>query len=295
MKVAVTAASGRLGQAILKKLADKLGPEQVIGVARAPERIEVPGIEKRKGDYQSTEEMTEAFRDIDTAIMISAPVTPGTDRVAMHRNVIDAAKQAGVRKMIYTSVIGNGDEVGTNFFATQQVNRQAEQDLEESGLDWIVGRNGLYLELDLAHIIRADAEGVYGNNGGSGRCGYITIDELACAFTELATSDRCNGQVLNLVGENRTQAELIELANDVFGINVEYRPITVEQCVDKFMADETIAARGEEVARMLAGCFQCVEKGAFDVPSDFERAAGRPAKSTREQMEDVRRQREQAA
>ena len=295
MKVAVTAASGRLGHAILKKLADKLGPEQVIGVARSPERIEIPDIEKRSGDYQSIEELTEAFRDVDTAIMISAPVTPGTDRVVMHRNVIQAAKQAGVRKLIYTSVIGNGDEAGTNFFATQQVNRQAEQDLEESGLDWIVGRNGLYLELDLAHIIRADAAGVYGNNGGSGRCGYITIDELACAFTELANSDRCNGQVLNLVGENRTQAELIELANEVFGINVEYRPITVEQCVDKFMADETIAARGEEVARMLAGCFQCIEKGAFDVPSDFERAAGRPAKSTREQMQDVRRQREQAA
>lgn len=295
MKVAVTAASGRLGHAILNKLADKLGPEQVIGVARVPQRIEIPDIEKRSGDYQSIEEMTEAFRDTDTAIMISAPVTPGTDRVAMHRNVIQAAKQAGVRKLIYTSVIGNGDEAGTNFFATQQVNRQAEQDLEASGLDWIVGRNGLYLELDLAHIIRADAEGVYGNNGGSGRCGYITIDELACAFEELATSDRCNGQVLNLVGENRTQAELIELANEVFGINVEYRPITVEQCVDKFMADATIAARGEEVARMLAGCFQCIEKGAFDVPSHFERAAGRPAKSTREQMQDVRRQREQAA
>jgi NAD(P)H dehydrogenase (quinone) len=291
----VTAASGRLGYAILQKLAEKLGPEQVVGVARAPRRIEIPDIEKRRGDYQSIEEMTEAFRDVDTAIMISAPVTPGTDRVAMHRNVIEAAKRAGVRKLIYTSIIGNGDETGTHFFATQQVNRQAEQDLKDSGLDWIVGRNGLYLELDLAHIIRADADGVYGNNGGSGRCGYITIDELACAFTELATSDQCNGQVLNLVGENRTQAELIELANEVFGINVEYRPITVEQCVDKFMADDAIAARGEEVARMLAGCFQCVEKGAFDVPSDFERAAGRPAKSTREQMQDVRRQREQVA
>ncbi len=54
MKVAVTAASGRLGHAILNKLAERIGPERVVGVARSPDRIEVPEIEKRRGDYQST-------------------------------------------------------------------------------------------------------------------------------------------------------------------------------------------------------------------------------------------------
>ncbi len=115
MKIAVTAASGRLGHAILKVLGEELGPEYVVGIARSPEKITLPDIEKRRGDYQSVEDFVDAFDGIDTAIMISAPVTIGTDRVAMHHNVIEGARRAGVRKMLYTSIIGNGKEEGTGF------------------------------------------------------------------------------------------------------------------------------------------------------------------------------------
>jgi NAD(P)H dehydrogenase (quinone) len=288
MKIAVTAASGRLGQAILKVLSEQLGPEHVVGIARSPEKIDVPDIEKRQGDYHSVEDFVAAFDGIDTAIMISAPVTTGTDRVAMHRNVVEGAKRAGVRKLLYTSLIGNGKEEGTQFFATQQVNRQAEQDLEASGLEWVIARNGLYLELDTKHIIRADETGVYHNNGGDGRCGYLTIDELAFGTAKLAIDDRHNGRIYNLIGEPVTQAELVATASQVFGLNIEYQVISSEDNVERFMQDETIAARGIEVARMLTGCFECIAAGAFDVESDFEAATGRPAKTIREQMEEIR-------
>ena len=229
-----------------------------------------------------------AFDGIDTAIMISAPVTTGTDRVAMHRNVIEGARRAGVRKLLYTSIIGNGKEEGTGFFATQQVNRQAEQDLEASGLEWVIARNGLYLELDTKHIVRADETGVYHNNGGDGRCGYLTIGELAFGTAKLAIDDRHHGRIYNLIGEPVTQAELVATASQVFGLNIEYQVISPEDNIERFMQDETISARGVEVARMLTGCFECIAAGAFDVKSDFEAATGRPAKTIREQMEEIR-------
>jgi NAD(P)H dehydrogenase (quinone) len=288
MQIAVTAASGRLGQATLKALSACADAANIIGVARDPGRIDVPGIDKRAGDYESVEQMTAALKGIDTVVMISAPAITGTDRIKMHRNVIEAAKQAGVRKVIYTSVIGGPEAEGTRFAKSQQLNRQAEADLAVSGLEWIIARNGLYLELDLGHIIRANESGVYRNNGGDGRCGYISIDELAFATAALATSDACNGRILNLTSENKTQAELVELANEVFGLHVRYEPITVEQNIERFMADEKIAARGEEVVNMLSGCFECIEQGAFDVPGNFSEAAGRAPKSIREQFEEIR-------
>lgn len=288
MKIAVTAASGRLGRATLTKLCEMERAADVVGVARNPDRIEVPGVGKRAGDYDSVEQMTAALDGIDTVVMISAPAVMDTDRVTMHRNVIEAAKRAGVRKVIYTSVIGGSGADDTMFSASQQLNRQAEVDLAESGLEWIIARNGLYVELDLGHIIRANESGVYRNNGGEGRCGYISIDELAYATAALATNDICNGRIVNLTSENKTQAELVELANDVFGLDVRYEPITVEQNMDRFMADEKIAARGEEVAQMLTGCFQCIEKGAFDVSSHYQDAAGRAPKMIREQFEEIR-------
>ena len=288
MKVAVTAASGRLGRAVLKYLSDEIGAENVVAIVRSPEKSELAAVEKRRGDYESVDEIAAACEGIDTVIMISAPVKVGTDRVAMHRNVIEGAKRAGVRKMLFTSVIGNGKEQGTQFFATQQVNRQAEADLRDSGMEWIVARNALYLELDLNHIIRANDGGVYRNNAGDGRCGYLTIDELAYATAKLVTDDKHNGRIYNLIGgTTHTQHELVAMANEVFGLNVEYAVMSAADNVERFMQDPAICSRGIEVARMLTGCFECIAAGAFDVESDFEAAAGRPAKTTPEQMEEI--------
>lgn len=287
--IAVTAASGRLGHAVLRHLADQVDAAQVVAVARTPATVDVAGIQVRPGDYRDEAQMQAAFAGVDTVVMISAPVVTGTDRVALHRNVIAAAKAAGVRKLLFTSVIGSDGERDTLFGPAQQVNRQAETDIAASGLDWIIARNALYLELDLAHIRKANGAGVYRNNGGDGRCGYLTIDELAYAIAKLATDDAANGRIYNLVGENLTQTELVDLANEVFGLHVRYEPLTVEENIARFMADPRIAARGEEVAKMLTGCFQCIERGAFEVESDYADAAGRPPRSVHEQMEDLAR------
>jgi NAD(P)H dehydrogenase (quinone) len=286
MKVAVSAASGGLGTKTLKYLVENVGAENVVAVARSPERVSVEGVEKRSGDYLSIAELTEAFAHIDSLVMISAPIGDW-DRNVMHRNVIEAAKNAGVVKVIYTSVVGNGQEENTWYWPTQQDNRQTENDLEKSGLDWVVARNGLYLEKDLENMFRSKDAGVYRNIAGDGKCGYITVDELAYATAKLAIDDRANGQVFNLCGECLTQAQLVEMANCVFGMELSYEVISDEENVAVLMKHPGIAARGEYVAKMLTGCFQALRAGAFDMPSDFECAAGRPVKSTLQMMREL--------
>jgi NAD(P)H dehydrogenase (quinone) len=289
MTIAITAASGRLGRRVMEVLLEEPAGHDIVAVVRNPAQFEFAGVEVRSGDYNSLEQMTAAFAGVDIVLMISAPVVTDMDRVTQHRNVINAALAAGVRKVVFTSVIGNGQEADTMFGETQQINRQAEEDLQVSGLEWINGRSGLYLDLDLMHIKRADSEdGVYRNNGGEGRCGYISIAELGYGFAKLCLSDTCNGQVINLVGSTYTQAELVGMANEVFGLNVRYEPITAAQNVARFMQDEKISARGEGVAKMLTGCFQCIEVGAYDVESHFLQAAGRELPSLKEEMESIR-------
>jgi NAD(P)H dehydrogenase (quinone) len=284
----VTAASGRLGQRVLGILTAE-GAHSIVGVVRNPDRFTFPGVEIRQGDYNSVEQMAQALAGIEVVLMISAPVVIGVDRVTQHRNVIAAAVAQGVRKIVFTSVIGNGLEAGTMFADAQRVNRQAEADVAASGLDWINARSGLYLDLDLQHIQRADREGgVYSNNAGEGRCGYISIDELAYGFARLCLSEHCNGRVINLVGETYTQAELVDMANQVYGLNTRYAPMTAEENIARFMQDEKISARGEDVARMLTGCFECIEVGAYDVESHYQEATGRKPLSLREQVQSIR-------
>jgi NAD(P)H dehydrogenase (quinone) len=121
---------------------------------------------------------------------------------------------------VFTSVVGNGKEKDTWFWYTRQVNRQAEPDLQAAGLEWIVVRNRLFLEKDLAHIVKANRTGAYRNIVGPGRCGYITVDELVFATEKLACDDRYNGHVFNLVGEILTQSKLVELVNQVVDLKV---------------------------------------------------------------------------
>jgi NAD(P)H dehydrogenase (quinone) len=282
MTIAVTAASGRLGHAILREFGRQGRAGDVVAVARDPARVQVAGIEARAGDYGSAEAMTAALRGVDTVVMISAPVAGGGERIPLHRNVIAAARLAGARRVLFTSVIGNGREMETFFGTTQRVNRQTEADLQASGLEWVIGRNGLYLELDLIQIRKAQETGIYSNPAGDGRCPYITIDEIAYAYTRLAADDSQSGQIYNITGEALSQAEIVRLACELFGLNVRYEAITDEACIEKFR--RLMPERGDAVAHMLTGCFQSIRAGAFDVPSHFQEAAGRPARSVREML-----------
>jgi NAD(P)H dehydrogenase (quinone) len=290
MKIAVTAASGRLGTAVLPVLSEAIGPENVVAVVRDPEKVRVPDIEIRKGDYRETHELTDAFCGIDTVLMIAAPIISGSDRLMLHRNVIDAACSTRVRKIVYASVIGHAVDESALFYPIQQVGRQTEELVKTSGLEWIIARNGFYLDLDLAHIQRANEDdGIYRNNAGQGRCGYISIAELATGLARLSTCDECNGEIVNLTGETVTQDELVAIANAAFDLNVSFEPISTEQCLENFFAMPAYAARGEVVIRMLAGLFDGIANGTFDVKSDFGHAAGRPPKPLGEQMKEIYR------
>jgi NAD(P)H dehydrogenase (quinone) len=283
MKVAVTAASGRLGTLIVTSLSEEIGPENTVAIARSPEKISVPNIEKRRGDYNSQAEMANALQGIDTVVIVSSPTGPH-DRIALNRNVINGAQQAGVGKLVITSIVGNGGEENTLYHPTQVVNRQAEIDARNSGLEWVIGRNGLYLELDVDHIVRAGPDGVYENSGGDGRAPYITRDEIAFAFVKIATDDAHNGKIYNLISTSNTQSELVAMVNEVYGLNVRYQAIS-----DDEYQGRVAAARGQIVADMLTGCYQCIRNGAFDVESDYAEAAGRPPRAVAAMVRDYYR------
>lgn len=72
------------------------------------------------------------------------------NRIGQHRNIINAAKEAAVKKIVYTSIIGVDGK--SSFDAIVQSNWQTEKDIKESGLEWAIGRNGLYIEPDLEYI-----------------------------------------------------------------------------------------------------------------------------------------------
>ena len=149
MTFAVTAVTGQLGRAIALNLAGRVGPGQVIGLARTPAKAQDLNIEIRSGDYDRCDQLEISLAGIDALVLVSGMAPPDA-RIGQHRNVIEAAKSAGVKKIVYTSI--QGPEQGTSFSPIVQSNRQTEADIRASGLDWAIGRNGIYIEPDVEYI-----------------------------------------------------------------------------------------------------------------------------------------------
>ncbi|MBT8182857.1 MAG: SDR family oxidoreductase [Eudoraea sp.] len=271
MKIAVTAASGQLGSSIVNRLKKEIGKENVIGIVRTPEKVSHLGIEVRKGNYNSREDFILALKGIDSVLLISGMDDP-EKRIQQHRNVIEAAIQNGVRKIVYTSIIG--DEEETAFSPIVKSNRQTEKDVKESGLKWVIGRNGIYIEPDLEYIDIYVKEGEIRNCADEGKCGYTSREELGFAYTQMLLNDKNNGHTYNLVGEPITQTQLTELINQVFNTSLTYNSVPVD-----IYEKERRAELGNFIGAVIAGIYNGIKIGVYDVPSDFEKATGRVHKS----------------
>ncbi len=271
MKIAVTSVSGHLGASIAKALIQEIGRENVIGIARTPEKAKHLGVEVRKGDYNSREDFDVALKGVDKVLLVSGMDQP-QKRIQQHRNVIEAARLNGVQKIVYTSIVG--DEENTAFSPVVKSNRQTEEDVRNSGLQWIIGRNGIYIEPDLEYIDTYVEEGGITNCAGDGKCAYTSREELGFAYAQLLLNEELNGQTLNLVGEAITQTQLAEYINQVYKTNLKYATVSVEE-----YKKERQAALGEFLGTIISGIYEGIANGANEVVSDFEKAAGRPHKS----------------
>ena len=271
MRYAVTAVSGQLGQEIARKLIERTDHASVIGLARTPGNVTELGIEVRPGDYDQPDALRTSLAGVDALVLVSG-MAPPEDRIGQHRNVIEAANAAGVAKIVYTSI--QGPEVGTAFSPVVQSNRQTEADIRASGLDWTIGRNGIYIEPDVEYIDSYRAKGEIANSAGDGKCGYTTRSELAHAYAALLTRNELIGQTFDLNGTQITQAELTQYMNAAYGTSLTYRSMPAED----YVADRT-AELGDFIGPIIGGIYDGIRRGAFDAPGDYETATGRPHQS----------------
>ena len=99
--IAITGATGQFGAIALDLL--KAKQANVIALVRSPEKIS--GVEARKFNYSKTEGQVEALQGVDTLILVSSNEIG--QRALQHNNVIESAKKAGVKHIIYTSLLGS--------------------------------------------------------------------------------------------------------------------------------------------------------------------------------------------
>jgi NAD(P)H dehydrogenase (quinone) len=169
-RIAVTGVTGGLGGRVARRLAERGAAQRL--VVRDPSRAPaLHGAEVATGSYDDPDGLRRAFAGVSSLLMVSASEDP--DRRRLHRNVVDAAAEAGVGRIVYTSFFGAAPDCTFTFGRDHW---HAEQDIRASGLRHTFLRDNLYIDF-LPLMVGAD--GVIRGPAGDGRVAAVTRDDIA--------------------------------------------------------------------------------------------------------------------
>ncbi len=196
MKIAVTGATGQLGNLVVEQLKKRVSSENIVALVRTPEKAESLGVEARAFDYEKPEGLAEALKGIDSLLLISGNELG--KRASQHANVIEAAKSAGVSWIVYTSLL-NADKSSLNLAGEHLATEKA---LKESGIDYTILRNGWYTENYTASIEGALGAGAFIGSAGEGKISSATRADYAEAAAVVLSEEGHKGKVYELSGDS---------------------------------------------------------------------------------------------
>ncbi|MEV4705599.1 SDR family oxidoreductase [Actinoplanes sp. NPDC049316] len=269
MTIVVTGATGHFGRHAVESLLNRGVPAgRIVAIGRSVEKIQDlagRGVIVKRASYDEPESLRAAFAGADKLLFVSAS-EPGK-RIQQHQNVVAAAKDAGIGKIVYTSI----PHADTSDMILATEHAATERALTESGIPSVFLRNSWYLEnYDLKGALE---HGLYGA-AGEGKLSIATRAELAEAAAAAIAADGIDQQVYELGGEGVTLSELAAEVGRQSGRDVTYTNLTPEKYTE-FLAGVGVP---EGFAAVLADSDRAAANGAlFTGTEDLEKLLGRPA------------------
>ena len=264
--IAITGATGQFGAITLDFL--KAKNANVIALVRSPEKIS--GVEARKFDYSKTEGQVEALQGVDTLILVSSNEIG--QRFVQHNNVIEAAKKAGVKHIIYTSLLGATNDNTVKSLAGEHV--ETEVALKASGITYTILRNGWYTENYTESIPAALENNAFYGSAKTGRISSALRAELAEAAVNVALGEGHENQTYELAGSTSwTLADLAAEISKQIGKEISYVDLPAED----YAAALVKAGLDAGFAGFMAECDVDASNGAlFSEDQTLEKLLDRP-------------------
>ena len=239
MKIAVTGATGQLGRLVVEQLKSRASADNIVALVRTPEKALDLGINARAFDYNQAEGLEEALNGIDTLLLISGSEVG--QRATQHSNIIEAAKKAGIKWIVYTSLL----HADTTSLSLAGEHLATEKMLKESGIEHTILRNGWYTENYIGSIEGALAGGALIGSAGDGKISSAARADYAEAAAVVLTNESHKGNVYELAGDDYyTLSDLAKEVSKQSGKDIPYKNLPeadYANALKSFGMDETFA------------------------------------------------------
>ncbi len=261
----VTGASGHLGHRVIELLLENAPGRQVIALTRSPSKLAdlaSRGVEVRAADFDQADTLAAAFADAERVLIVSTDALerPG-HRLQQHRSALKAARAAGAKHVVYTSLTTPGPE---SLVSLAPDHWGTEESIRESGLGHTLLRNNMYTDYLLFALPHAVQTGKLVNAYGAGAISYVTREDCARIAAAALSSEFSGKRALDVTGPAAvTQAELAAWCTELTGRKVEYLAVDAASATQGMIAGGLPAPVAELMATfMLSGA-----KGQLSVVS----------------------------
>jgi NAD(P)H dehydrogenase (quinone) len=227
--ILMTGANGHMGSAIVDFLREKSSAVGLAGLVRSADRgheLEMKGVELRIGDYFDPASMEEAMKGIDTLMFISGSNLQ--DRVKQHTNIVNAARGAGVKHIIYTSMLrapeAAGNPIGSDHYQTEQL-------ILSTGIPHTFFRETFYADVLPDFFGNAREAGHWSYASANQKVNLAARIDMAEALANiLADAEPHKNMIYEIVGQEAfTFDQLTRMLSDAVGKTITYRELTLDE------------------------------------------------------------------
>jgi uncharacterized protein YbjT (DUF2867 family) len=271
--ILVSGAPGNVGTELVRLLAERGQPVRVlIRRSQSAEKLAFPGVDTAIGDLADRDSLESALADVDR-VFVSSAVGPA---LLAQKNLIDAARQAGVRHLVKLSWLGASQHLVALPFGRWHA--EVESHLQACGAAYTILRASAFMQDYLHIIVTPDADTIYGA-AGEGKVGFVDARDVAAVAASILAEGGHEGKTYEVTGpEALSSTELAAIVSAATGRRVRAVDVSPDQLADNYRhlgwpdvwAEELAAIQELRATGSLSTVTDVVERVAGREPTTFQ-------------------------